>query len=162
MLGQGGRVPSSPGQGGSSCGHSPSEMGESLVLVEPSAAVSDTEGAWAQEGPMWALLSPQSFQSSDPSLRPPQSVEGRPAPCLPVAALFPPPQGSAIFPQSLSPSRALPRAQNHPRCPHQPQTPIPLRQRPKVSRAKRVSTIRDFMVPSCAGLSAALAPWVSL
>lgn len=160
MLGQGGRVPSSPGQGGSSCGHSPSEMGESLVLVEPSAAVSDTEGAWAQEGPMWALLSPQSFQSSDPSLRPPNLLKDV---LLPVfLLLFPPPQGSAIFPQSLSPSRALPRAQNHPHRPHQPQTPIPLRQRPKVSRAKRVSTIRDFMVPSCAGLSAALAPWVSL
>lgn len=160
MLGQGGRVPSSPGQGGSSCGHSPSEMGESLVLVEPSAAVSDTEGAWAQEGPMWALLSPQSFQSSDPSLRPPNLLKDV---LLPVfLLLFPPPQGSAIFPQSLSPSRALPRAQNHPHRPHQPQTPIPLQQRPKVSRAKRVSTIRDFMVPSCAGLSAALAPWVSL
>lgn len=81
MLGQGGRVPSSPGQGDSSCAHSPSELGESLVLVEPSAAVSDTEG-WVGSGRShWALLSPQSFWSSDPSLRPPQSVDCSLSPC---------------------------------------------------------------------------------
>lgn len=81
-------------------------------------------GGWAQEGPMWALLSPHSFWGSDPSLRPPQSAEGCPAPYLPVAAPCPPtPRLSKFLPVLLLPPEPFSGHRTTPTVPISPRHP---------------------------------------